>query len=105
MYGQLKVFLINQLQCPSQMVKKRTITNSKNPLSVASKLCIQMAVKASYTPWSVKIEHPYFQKKNVMYGGISISHGSNGYTVGFTGTINNECTQVFSASKTKIKKK
>lgn len=40
-----------------------------------------------------------------MYGALSISKGSKGYTLAFVGTINGECTKVFSDCKVGIKDK
>ena len=40
-----------------------------------------------------------------MYGALSISKGKKGFTLAFVGTINNECTKVFSDIKMNIKKK
>lgn len=40
-----------------------------------------------------------------MYGALSISKGDRGHTLAFVGTINSECTKVFSACKYGIKDK
>lgn len=40
-----------------------------------------------------------------MYGALSISKGEKGHTLAFVGTINSECTKVFSACKYGIKDK
>lgn len=40
-----------------------------------------------------------------MYGALSISKGRKGYTLAFVGTINSECTKVFSDCKIGIKNK
>lgn len=40
-----------------------------------------------------------------MYGALSMSKGQKGFTLAFVGTINNECTKVFSDVKMNIKKK
>lgn len=58
-------------------------------MAVASKILIQMNVKAGGVPWEVQKRHEYFKKKNVMYGALSISKGSKGYTLGFVGITNN----------------
>ena len=40
-----------------------------------------------------------------MYGGLSLSRGTKGYTLAFVGTINQECTKVYSCAKMKIRRK
>ena len=40
-----------------------------------------------------------------MYGSLSISKGSKGYTLAFVGTTNNGCTKVYSECQTGIKSK
>lgn len=88
-YNKLKGFITNQLKCPSQFIRKKTLSNPKGAMSAASKICIQMNVKVGATPWAVQTKHDYFRKKNVMYGAISISKGTKGNTLAFVGTINN----------------
>lgn len=74
-------------------------------MSAASKIVIQMNVKVGAVPWQVEKRHPYFKGKNLMYGALSISKGDRGHTLAFVGTINSECTKVFSACKYGIKDK
>lgn len=74
-------------------------------MSAASKIAIQMNVKVGSVPWEVQKRHAYFKDKKVMYGSLSLSKGKNGYTMAFVGTINNECTKVFSDCKIGIKDK
>lgn len=64
-----------------------------------------MNVKVGSTPWEVQKRHPYFKGKNLMYGAMSLSKGKKGYTLAFVGTINSECTKVFSDCKIGIKDK
>lgn len=40
-----------------------------------------------------------------MYGALSLSKGKGGFTLAFVGTINNQCTKVYSEVKMGIKKK
>lgn len=40
-----------------------------------------------------------------MYGSLSLSKGRKGYTLAFVGTINAECTKVYSDCKVGIKDK
>lgn len=104
-YGELKKFITNELQCPTQFIRKKTLNSPKGAMSAASKICIQMNIKVGATPWEVKKKHPYFKNKNVMYGAISLSKGSKGFTIAFVGTINNECTKVYSDCQIGIKSK
>lgn len=74
-------------------------------MSAGSKIVIQMNIKVGAVPWKVQKRSEYFNKKNVMYGALSISKGSKGYTLAFVGTINSDCTRVFSDYKIGIKSK
>lgn len=46
-----------------------------------------------------------FGKSKVMYGAISMSKGANGFTLAFVGTIDKNCTKVYSEAVVGIKKK
>lgn len=74
-------------------------------MSAASKIDIQINQKIGGCAWEVVKKHSYFDKRRIMYGGISISKGKQGFTLAFVGTINNECTKVYSYCKYGIKKK
>lgn len=74
-------------------------------MSAASKIVIQMNIKVGAVPWEVQKNHEYFKDKNLMYGALSISKGDKGHTLAFVGTINSQCTKVFSACKYGIKDK
>lgn len=97
---------MTQKGIPSQVIKRSTLSEkAKNPMSAASKIILQMNVKIGFPIWEVPKESKYLQKKNMMYGGISISKGKGGYSVAFVGTTNNECTKVYSACKAKVPRK
>lgn len=64
-----------------------------------------MNIKVGAAPWEVTKAHPYFKNKNIMYGALSLSKGKGGFSLAFVGTINNECTKVFSDIKMGIPKK
>lgn len=64
-----------------------------------------MNVKVGAVPWEVKKRHEYFKGKNVMYGALSISKGKKGNTLAFVGTINSDCTKVYSECQVNIKDK
>lgn len=87
-YGPLKKFFVNEIQCANQFIRKKTLTQ-KNNFSAASKIVIQMNIKAGSVPWEVQKKHEYFKGRKLMYGALSISKGKKGYTLAFVGTINN----------------
>lgn len=64
-----------------------------------------MNIKAGSVPWEVQKRHEYFKGRKLMYGALSISKGKKGYTLAFVGTINNQCSRVYSECKTGIKDK
>lgn len=74
-------------------------------MSAASKIDIQMTTKIGGTPWEVTKSHPYFSKKNVMYGAVSLSKGKKGFTLAFVGTCSPDSTKVYSECKVGIKRK
>lgn len=74
-------------------------------MSAASKIVLQMNAKIGGAPWLVGKTHEYFKGRTVMYGGISISKGKNGFTVAFVGSITDDLSKVFSFCKTGIKNK
>jgi hypothetical protein len=43
-----------------------------------------------------EISNQPFGKSKVMYGAISMSKGANGFTLAFVGTIDKNCTKVYS---------
>lgn len=65
-----------------------------------------MNVKVGATAWEVKKRHSYFNGKNIMYGGLSISKSKKGgNTLAFVGTGNSECTKIYNQCKAGIKSK
>ena len=74
-------------------------------MSAASKIDIQMCTKVGGTPWEVTKSHPYYNKKQLMYGALSLSKGKKGFTLAFVGTCSNDCTKVYSECKVGIKRK
>jgi len=84
-----------------QAVKRRTIVKAKNPMSSASKIIMQINQKVGGTAWEmIPQEGAYTSKKKTMYGGIAISKGKKGFTLAFTGTLDNAFTKVFTYCKT-----
>ena len=52
-YGELKRFITCELKIPCQVVRRKTITKAKNPLSAASKIVVQMNQKAGGVAWEI----------------------------------------------------
>lgn len=50
-YPTLKAFATNDLQCPSQFIRRKTLSNPKGAMSAASKIVIQMNIKVGSAPW------------------------------------------------------
>jgi len=105
-YGDLKRYFTTELNIQSQMVRKRTVSSkSKNPLSAASMILIQINQKIGGITWEVLRKSQYLDKKKMMYGAFSISKGKKGFTLAFVGTLNSENTKVYSFCKTGYKRK
>ena len=105
-YGEMKRFITCELKIPCQAIRRKTITKSKNPMSAASKIVVQMNQKAGGAAWEiVQQENAYTTKKKTMYGAFAISKGKKGFTLAFTGTIDNSFTKVFNYCKTGYKSK
>jgi|JI61114C2RNA_FD_contig_111_512270_length_1483_multi_3_in_0_out_0_2 hypothetical protein len=86
------------MKLPSQVVRKFTLANKipARNMSSASKIILQMNAKVGLPLWEVPKSIQAFGKRSIMYGGISISKGANGYTLAFVGTIDKTCTKVYS---------
>ena len=105
-YGEMKRFITCELKIPCQVIRKKTVLKAKNPMSAASKIVIQMNQKVGGTAWEIiPQEGAYTSKKRTMYGSFAISKGKKGFTMAFTGTVNNEFTKVFNYCKTGYKSK
>ena len=104
-YSELKRWLLNDIHVPCQFIRRRTLGNPKGAMSAASKIDIQMCTKVGGTPWEVTKSHPYYNKKQLMYGALSLSKGKKGFTLAFVGTCSNDCTKVYSECKVGIKRK
>lgn len=75
-------------------------------MSAASKIIMQMNQKIGGVAWEIiPQEGAYTSKKKTMYGAIAISKGKKGFTLAFTGTIDNSFTRVFTYCKTGYKSK
>jgi hypothetical protein len=106
-YPELKRFLTKELKIPSQVIRRRTLSNQQpaRNMSAASKIILQMNAKIGLPLWEVPETLNAFGKKNIMYGAISISKGAKGFTLAFVGTIDKTCTRVYSEAIVGIKKK
>ena len=103
-YGNLKRYLLNEKKMGSQVIKCKTL-QSKRALSAGGKIAVQIATKTGSVPWKIEKTHKHFKNKNVMYGGLAISKGRNGYCLSFVGTINPEGTQIYSTERCDLKSK
>lgn len=77
-------------------------------MSAASKIVLQMNAKLGMALWEVPNSNKCFshlKPGGIMYGGISISKGKKGYTLGFVGTIDKNLTKVYSYAKTRFPNK
>lgn len=103
----MKRFLTKELKIPSQVIRRRTLSNQQpaRNMSAASKIILQMNAKIGLPLWEVPETLDAFGKKNIMYGAISISKGAKGFTLAFVGTIDKTCTRVYSEAIVGIKKK
>ncbi len=102
LYGELKKFTSTIFKCPSQMIRRKNLaSNTKNVLSFASKIMLQMNSKIGHPLWSVPNYHPYWQKgaTKVAIAGIASSKGKKGTTISFVATTNQDLTHVFSDCK------
>lgn len=87
-YAELKRFITCELKIPSQGIKRKTVgPKSKNPLSAASKIIIQMNQKIGGQAWEIN-RSGFFAKRRGMYGAFSISKGKKGFTLAFVGSLN-----------------
>lgn len=69
-------------------------TNTKNVLSFASKIILQMNSKTGHPLWSVPNYHAFWKNNKVALAAIASSKGKKGTTVGFVGTTSPDLTQV-----------
>lgn len=70
-YSELKKFITNTLRLPCQAVLKKTMA-SKNKITICGKILLQINAKIGFPLWIVPLKHPYWSKKTIMYGGLSI---------------------------------
>ena len=74
-------------------------------MSAASKIILQMNMKAGGIIWEVLKEAKDLKDSKMMYGAFSISKGKRGFTLAFVGTLNSNNTKVFSYAKIGYKRK
>jgi hypothetical protein len=101
-YIELKRFVSAQFKCPSQMIKRKSLSeNTKNVLSFASKIILQINSKIGHPLWSVPNYHQYWNQKStkLAIAGIASSKGKQGTVIGFVGTTNPELTHIISECK------
>jgi hypothetical protein len=71
-YSELKKYITNGLGLPCQGILKKTM-RSKNSFIICGKILLQMNAKIDLPLWTVPMKHPYWKKKTIMYGGLSVS--------------------------------
>lgn len=87
MYQNLKKNLTIKQKIPSQFIRKYSLLKQKNPMSVASKIAIQMSAKMGFIPWQINIDKKHLQNKAIVYGAISISKSIKGVHITLVGTV------------------
>jgi aubergine-like protein len=95
LYGDLKKLTSTVMKCPSQIIKRRSLSsNTKGVLSFASKIILQMNSKIGHPLWSVPNYHPHWKGNKIAIAGIASSKGKKGTTIGFVATTNSDLTHV-----------
>jgi hypothetical protein len=104
-YSDLKKCVFLEFNCPSQVVRRKLLSNqSKGALSAASKIVMQMNVKAGHPLWIVRNSHPVWKENTVAVAGLANSKGKKGTTLAFVGTIRDDLSNCFSDCKQLRKK-
>jgi hypothetical protein len=99
-YGDLKKFVLLEFDCPSQIVRRRTLNEkTKGVLSCASKIVMQMNVKMGHPLWIVPNKSPHWKNNKVAVAGIASSKGKMGTSIAFVGTTDLELTKYFCDEK------
>lgn len=97
MYAEMKKYVSSVFKCPSQMIRRKSLSeNTKQVLSFASKIILQINSKIGHPLWSVPNYHPYWTNKStkVAIAGIASSKGKQGTFIGFVGTTNPDLTHI-----------
>jgi hypothetical protein len=102
LYAELKRFVSKNFNCPSQIIRRKNLSsNTKNVLSFASKIILQMNSKIGHPLWSVPNYHQDWKEKNmrVAIAGIASSKGKQGTFIGFVATTNPDLTHIITDCK------
>ena len=100
LYADLKKYVSQRFNCPSQMIRRKSLsTQTKNVLSFASKIVLQMNSKMGHPLWSVPNYHPFWKTAKVAVAGIASSKGKKGTFISFVGTTNAELTHIITDCK------
>lgn len=115
-YSDLKRYITNSLSLPCQGILKKTM-RGKNSFIICGKILLQMNAKIGLPLWTVPLKHPYWKKKAIMYGGLSINKNlkqqkwkgisseqskvidvdnESNYAVAFVGTYTGDLSKVYS---------
>ena len=88
-YGELKKFVTYEFNCASQVSRRKLLSRgNKGAMSAASKIMMQMNVKAGHPLWIVPNTHQVWKERTVAVAGLANSKGKGGNTLGFVGTVN-----------------
>jgi hypothetical protein len=100
LYGKFKRYITNELDVSSQVIKTRSVKNTK-AFAIISKVLMQINQKIGGVAWRIVPQR--FQdnnfRRNIAYGGIAISKSLKGYTLAFADTANRSFTTIFNFSK------
>jgi hypothetical protein len=68
-------------------------------MSAASKIAMQMNVKAGHSLWYIENNHPIWRENSVAIAGLANSKGKQGSNVAFAGTTSQRLDEYFSDCK------
>lgn len=100
-YAELKRFLVNELKVPSQALLRKTV-QGKGALSVFSKVICQINAKLGKALWTLPPQHPFWKDRSLICGGLSLSKGSSGHTLGFVGTFSQDMAKTYANSRSRL---
>ena len=77
----------------------------KHAKTIAGKIALQMNAKLGLPLWIVPSKHPFWNSKNVMIGGLSVTKNlspsnNENYVMALVGSIMPDHSQVFSYART-----
>jgi hypothetical protein len=92
----LKKYACNQYNCHSQIIKRKNLAQkTKNVLSFASKIILQMNSKIGCALWFVPNYHKFWENNLLAIAGLASSGGKKGSIIGIVATTNPNFTSYF----------